>query len=202
MHYSILQLLLAAGVAGGILDDFPTTIVKPEVAAERVASCGIGTPKPTFNQTLQEDVIEISGIESASDGQLRCVASASLETYYYVVLPAALNEKYQAIYWAISKERDLANARRWLEERGLSAKLPTYDPNNSDEMTFVRKLEAMCGAKAEGAIKPLKGFGTFSEGVLSSGRLDKHTWWCLINGAAVSGYPFGFIGNEQYSTDR
>lgn len=201
MFYSFLQLVLAAGVAGRVPIDVPTTLIKPEAAAERVAACKIGTASPTFDKTLQEEVIEIAGVTSASEEQLRCVALVSLETYYYVVMPSPLNETYQSLYWKISKERDLVNSRRWLEEKGLLSQLPSYDPNSSDELTFVRELEAVCGTKAEGAIKPLNGFGTFNMDVVSSGRLDNDTWWCLINGAAASGYPFGFIGNEQYSTD-
>jgi len=110
----------------------------------------------------------------------------------------------------MSRERDKTNARAWLEKRGLLSRLPAYDPKRSDETTFARTLETICGPKATGTLKPMGGVVTFKEGVFgtfgreanSAGKLNDQTLWCLINAASASGYPLGIIGNEAYQNER
>lgn len=192
--------LIAAAVAGSVPAnplDIPLELVKPEIAAAQVAACGMKDVRSKFEDTLQEDVIQV-GDMSASEEQLRCVARASLDSRYYVLFPLPVEQDYQILYQRLSDEKDKVDARAWLEKRGLLSRLPVYAPEHSDEAAFVHALEAMCGPNATGTIKIMHGMGTFEEKAVSSGKLNQETFWCLINGAVASGYPFGFIGNEQY----
>ncbi len=203
----ILTLMVAAvqSATGGPFDA-RVELVKPQTAAQRVAACGFKSVRSRFDGELQEDVVEVMNVASASTKQLRCAAVASLDTHYYVIFPAPVYQTYETLYWRQSRERDKADARAWLDKRDLLSRLPTYDPKRSDETAFAHTLEALCGPKAAGTLKPMHGMATFEDGALGTiakdgftkGKLDEETMWCLVNAAAASGYPLGFIGNEYY----
>jgi hypothetical protein len=204
----ILTLMVSASAvpAPGVSFHAPMVFVKPEVAAARVAACGFKNVHSKFDDELQEDVVAVVDVSSASAEQLRCTALASLDTHYYVVFPAPVYQTYETLYWRISRERDKADARAWLDKRGLLSRLPTYDPKRSDEAAFANALEGLCGPRAAGTLQPMHGMATFKDGALGTlgksgftrGKLDEETMWCLINAAAASGYPLGFIGNDYY----
>jgi hypothetical protein len=198
---ALLLLMTAIDDARGSPTDALPVLVKPEVAVARVATCGLGTAKAAFDAVMQEEVVSITGVASASDEQLECVARASLDTFYYVTVPRPIEDAYRSRYFDLSRERGLQLAREWLQQRGLLERLPAYNQQKSDEPAFIRQLETLCGPKAEGAVKSLGGMGTFNLDVLASRPLDEETHWCLVNAAIASGYPFGFIGNEQYGTE-
>lgn len=197
-----------SGAKVGFISEPPSTapkpieLVTPDVAASRVAACGFSTVRPRFDDLLQEDVIEVAGVISASDEQLRCAALASLSSHYYVVFPDTVERTYQPLYWRLAREQGKADARAWLEKRGLLSRLPMFDPQRSDENAFARALETLCGPKAAGTLQPMKGMATFKSDALASGRLDDETLWCLTNAAEASGYPLGFIGNEANQQNR
>ncbi len=184
--------------------------MKPEVAAVQVAACGFKSVRPKFDNTLQEDVVEVLDAAPVSTKQLRCVALVSLQVNYYVTFPTPMDEIYQTLYWRISRERDKTDARAWLKKRGLLSFLTTYDPKRYDEATFARTLEKLCGPKAAGVLKPMRGMATFKERALGNfdngkyltGQLDDETLSCLVNAASASGYSLGFIGNEAYQRVR
>jgi hypothetical protein len=206
----MLMVAAAAQPATAAPFDVPSELVKPEVAAQRVVACGFKNVRSKFDGELQEDVVEVANVATASAEQLRCAALASLNTHYYVIFPATVYHSYETLYWRMSRERDKAGARAWLAKRGLLAQLPSYDPKHSDETLFAHTLEALCGPKAAGTLQPMHGMATFKNGALgtfdksgfTSGKLDEETMWCLINAAAASGYPLGFIGNEAYQQHR
>lgn len=185
-----------AGASGNPMA-VPFELVKPEIAAANVADCGFSNVRPTFDETLQEDVVEVRGVSSASEEQLRCVALTSLQTDYYVVFLSSVEETYQPLYWNLSRERGKAEASAWLETRGLLSRLPTYDPKRSDDTNVARAIEGLCGPKAAGTLQPIEGMATFSE-ALAGGNMDEETFLCLVNAAEVSGYPLGFVGKEDY----
>jgi hypothetical protein len=205
-----LALTTLAPPAPGALFDGPVDVVKPEIAAARVAACGFKSVRPIFDETLQETVVHVSDLGPASTMQLQCVARASLHSHYYVTFPEPTEQTYQALYWRMSRERDKADAKAWLERRGLLSRLPVYDPKRSDEAAFARSLEKLCGPQATGTLKPMGGMATFEEGALggfekgeqSAGKLDEVTFWCLVNAASASGYSVGFIGTETHRQKR
>ena len=203
-------LALLAGAAGPPASsgpfDTPIVLIKPEAAAARVAACGFKSVGSKFDDELQENVVEVRDVAVASTEQLRCTAVASLDTHYYVTFPAPVYQSYETLYWRLSRERDKADARAWLEKQGLLLRLPTYDPKHSDEAVFAHTLEGLCGPKAAGTLQPMHGMATFKDGALGTfgkggftrGKLDEETMWCLVNAASASGYPLGFVGNEYY----
>ena len=176
--------------------DTPPVLVRSEIAIQKITACGFKKVDSKFDDTLQEDVIEVLDDVSISDEQLRCAALVSLSSSYYVTFPATTEKAYQPLYWSLSREQGKADAKAWLDKRGLLSRLPTYDPKQSNNSAFVRSLENLCGPKASGTLKVLNGMATFSDSALATGALDEETLWCLTNAAAASGYPLGFIGNE------
>lgn len=172
------------------------------MTAAQVATCGFRHASPTFDKTVQENVIRVEHVSSASEAQLRCVAHVSLDTHYYVVFPKKIENVYQSLYWSMARQRDKTDARAWLEKRGLLSRLPTYDPKLSDEITFAHSLEDLCGPRAGGALKPMHGWAIIQESALSAGKLEDDTLQCLVAAAQASGYGLGFVGNEQYERPR
>lgn len=207
---ALLLTIAAAPPAPGNPTDGPADPAKPQLAAERVAACGFSNVRPKFDDQLQEDVVEVQSVTSASAEQLRCAALAALDSHYYVWFPGPVDAAYQAIYWRMSDERYKAEAREWLEKRGLLSRLPRYDPKRSDDVAFTHALEMLCGPKAAGTLQPMHGMATFKQGALGTldahgfveGPLDAETMSCLSKAAAVSGYLLGFIGNEAYRKSR
>ncbi|WP_324750289.1 hypothetical protein SH591_01965 [Sphingomonas sp. LY54] len=204
-----LILMLMAGAAGalapGIPSDGPLVLVQPQVAVARVADCGFNSVQSRFDDDLQQEVVEVLDVSSATPEQLRCTVIASLNSHYYVLFPAPLSEAYQSLYWRISHEAEQADARAWLEKRGLLSQLPPYDPERSDEAVFVHTLEGLCGPAATGMLQAVGGMATLEEasgriekGSVAQGKLDDETMSCLVNAAVASGYPLGFTGNEAY----
>jgi hypothetical protein len=184
----------------------PAVLVNPRAAARRVAACGFKSVRPRFDDELQEAVVEVRKAGFASAKQLRCTAAASLDTHYYVIFPPPMYRAYERLYWRMSNERDKADARAWLDKRGLLSRLPTYEPKHSDEAVFAQRLEALCGPRAAGTLQPMHGMATFKKDALGTmekdrfteGKLDDETMRCLVNAAAASDFPLGFIGNEAY----
>lgn len=185
----------------------PFELVTPKVAVQRVVACGFKNVRAKFDGELQEVVIGVTNVTTASAEQLRCTAVASLDTHYYVIFPAPVYQSYETLYSRMSRERDKADAISWLAKRNLLSRLPTYDPRRSGETAFAHTLEALCGQKAAGTLKPMHGMATFGDGVLGTiakggftkGKLDDETMSCIFNAAAASGYPLGFIGNEYFA---
>jgi hypothetical protein len=178
-------------------------VVQPAEAASQVAACGFKDVRSSLeDDTLEDDFIRVLGVTAATEGQLRCVANASLRTHYYVVFQEPLDSIYQPRYWRLSEQRELADARAWLQKRGLLSRLPALNPKTSDASVVGRALEALCGPKAVGTLRPMKGFTTLSNDALTSGKLDEDTFTCLLNVTKASGYPLGFIGNEAHTKDH
>jgi hypothetical protein len=197
---SAFALLFAAAVAP--LLDPPPAPVMPDVAAERVRACGFKNVAVKRDPTLQEDVLVVSGVTQASDEQLRCSAKASLSSDYFVQFPESVNASYEPIYVTMRKERDRADARSWLDHRGMLSRLPQYDRGKTDDLQFAHQLESLCGPKAAGAFVQQGQFVTLKMGTLEHPALDDDTLWCLINAASASDFPLGFVGNEYHAGEE
>jgi len=188
-------LLWAAAVPGVGVSRLP---VSREVAVERLKACGFAQVAVRDDRELQEDVLTVSHVTQASQRQLTCAAKVSLWSVTYVQFPEPLNQKYQRLYWRMAEEKDRRDARAWLQRRGLLAKLPTYAKGRTDDLTFGRKVEALCGPKAKGAFARDHGMMTIRMGTIEHPSLDDETFKCLINVSSAAGFKWGFVGNEYY----
>lgn len=192
------KLMLSALAAGALPEppDGPAALVTPEVAVQRVAACGFKNVRSRFDDLLRQDVIEVADFASATEKQLRCAAGASLSSRYSVIFPHAVQQGYAPLYWRLQGEQQRADAKAWLEKKGLLSRLPVYDPKRTDSAAFVRSLEALCGPGAAGALTPMAGMAVFKPEALSIGRMDDEALQCLSSAAAAADFPLGVIGNE------
>lgn len=193
-------LLLAAGATR--MFDVPRELVRPEEAVRRVKACGFEKVTVKGDATLQEDVILVSGVSSASTEKLRCVAKASLDTVYYVEFPGQLNDAYWRIYQRVSDDAGRREARAWLERRGLLARLPTYKKGVEDDLVFARRLEELCGPNAKGVFIRDHGIISMKLGTPEKPSFDDDTFVCLSYAAGASGLPVYFIGNAYLPDDK
>jgi hypothetical protein len=176
-------------------------IPAPEEAAARLRQCGFETVAVTFDALLQEEVLTVSGIETASDELIDCGARVSIETYYYLSLPDGLQERYWAAYWPLSEEKGREMSLAWLSDRGLLDHVPKYDPSAMDDAAYARRLERLCGPLAEGALASEYGPHSTSPAWADDKRDDFEAMgtaaFCLISAGAVSGFKIYLIGNEK-----
>lgn len=174
--------------------------VRPEMAIKRLSACGFHEIHIRYDQTFQEDVIEIRDGDEATDEALGCAARTSIATIYYVSMPDALQPRYDAIYQRLSVEDDIATARKWFARRGMLARLPRYDKSQDDDEAFAKRLEQYCGIRAKGALQSELGPHAISQAWLNQQlhRPDKGTdiVKCLTNGATATGFSIGFTGKE------
>jgi hypothetical protein len=182
------------------LIDLSKLIAKPEIVVARVKACGFSNVTVGPDRVLQDDVIEVSGVATASEQQMRCVAEASISSIYYVQFPEPLNQRYQHTYWRLAEEQDRRDARAWFEARRLLTKVPEYEAGKTDDLRFARKLEALCGPKASGSFVREHGHVTLKMGTFDHPAIDEATFTCLTRASAASGFPMGLVGNEYYQT--
>jgi hypothetical protein len=194
----LFDLLLAVAVGPPV--DVP--ILNPRAAAAHVRACGLRHVRVKSDPDLEEDVVEVSHVSTATDVQLRCVAQQSLAWGTYVEFPERLNQTYQKVYFEIADAAARIHARVWLDRRGLLAKLPTYVKGQTDDLTFARRLEGLCGPQARGAYVRDHGRVILKPGNPEQPAIDNGTFECLLNATTASGFPMSFVGNEYYSKPR
>lgn len=176
----------------------PHARVRPEVAIRQVKACGFRDVTAKEDQELQEEVLLVSGVTTASTQQLRCVAKASLRTVYFVEFPRSLYAAYQRVFDQLGDEQAKFDARVWLSRQGLLHKLPVYRQGKVDDLLFARKLESLCGPKATGVFVRKSGMVTMDLGTPEKPTIDSGTFVCLTYAANAAGFPLGFVGNEYY----
>ena len=172
--------------------------ITAEVAAERISQCGLGPVTIRYDELLQSEVLAAALATSVTDDQLACADKAA--SYYDLELPAAVQLRYDAIRQERFAAHHLAQAKSWLSDRGLLERVPKYEPGVTDDETFTRQLEDLCGPRAKGAFQSRYGFHAISpDWVLRSLQpieRGAEVLDCLTNMAAVAGYKVYFIGNE------
>lgn len=168
----------------------------PEVAAEQITRCGAGAVDIRYDDLLQSYVL---AIRDAAEAQLPCIEKAA--GYHDVELPPELQKGFDEIratkYSLVYRERAVA----WLTARGLLDKVPKFRAGETDEVAFSRKLEALCGPAAQGALQSEYGPGIISPEWLRKIPLppraeDDEAISCLMAAASVGGIELGLIGNE------
>lgn len=196
---TIAALLFAS--TSGPLDNIER--ITPEVAVERVAKCGFGPVTIRYEDWLQSHILKVANASSATEEQLVCIDRAA--SYYDVELPPNVQPRFNAIREARWSAVFLAEARQWLSTRGLLGKVPKYVEGTTDEATFTREVEKLCGPRAQGAFQSQYGFHALSPDWAKKlgmpPKAEEHeAFSCLMNVTTVAGFNVGFIGNEAYVT--
>ena len=133
-----------------------------------------------------------------SDEQLACIDRAA--SYYKTELRPSIQPRFDAIRNARIAARLKTEAREWLENRKLLERLPSYKLGVTDDVTFTREIEGLCGPEAAGAFQGQFGFHTFDPewgSRLKFGENDNNGLACLLNVAWATDFPIGFVGNEM-----
>ena len=192
MHAPVI-LIAATQLSASLSNAYPR--ITPQVAAERVADCGMGAV--TVRSDAELDVLVVAGSAPVSDQQLACIDKAA--SFYDVELPPSAQSRFNAIREARSAALMASDARAWLKAHGLLGRLPRYEPGVTDDEVVGRKIEKLC--RADGALRSRQGPHALSpewtvrhasDAGSKDGPLD-----CLLNVTRATGFKMGFIGNEQ-----
>ncbi|WP_145923378.1 hypothetical protein [Sphingopyxis macrogoltabida] len=172
--------------------------ISPEDAARQITECGAGAVDIRYDDLLQSHILTV---HDATEGQLQCIEKAA--GYYDIELPPELQKRFSEIraakYSAVYREQAVA----WLSKRGLLNKVPKYRAGETNEATFARELEAICGPAAKGALQSRYGPRTISPEWVKKMPLpfrpqDAEAMSCLMAAASVAGWDLGIIGNEAF----
>jgi hypothetical protein len=143
-------------------------------------------------------VVEVSGVSDVPEPKLRCVAKVELATVRFVKFPGPVDVAYHRILDRLGDEQERLEARAWLRKRGLLAKLPVYRKGKTNDVTFARELESVCGTEASGEIAIKRGAViALKPPSISSNAIDEQTFECLLAASYASGLAVGFMGHEQ-----
>ena len=174
----------------------------PQEAAQRFTQCGLGPITIRWNDadTGGEDVLVATGVNLATDDQLRCADKAV--GYYTIELPPEIERRFTALREARLAPVFQAKARSWLSSQGLLNRLPVYQKGVTDDGVFTRQIETLCGPHAKGAFQSKFGFHALSpdwvKRELDPPERGEQVLTCLMNSTTAAGYVFGFIGNDYY----
>jgi hypothetical protein len=180
--------------------------VTAQVVAKRVSDCGVGPVTIRFDELEQSEILTAASASGATDEQLSCADKAA--SHYTLELPAGPQARYDAIRNERYSTKFLTEARTWLSDRGLLERVPPYEAGITDDAAFTRDIENLCGPRAKGAFQSEYGFHAISPNwvkrslTLPPDKEGTDALACIMNMARVSGYEFGFIGNEAFATER
>jgi hypothetical protein len=177
-----------------------------------VEACGLSPADVTitYEDWLQSEQILVKS-KSLSDEQLRCLSSIERASPHPIVVIANADLTKRNI--ELQHERDRADAKQWLRERGLFDSLPEYDPKSETVPEFAKRMERFCGIKP-GSVLTLHELGVltfkpeWAETQLRGGvKLGHDKFWCLMHSLSASnleehGVRFAIIGNEAYSNEE
>jgi hypothetical protein len=172
----------------------------PEVAAERMAKCGLGPVAISYDPVLESHVLTPAKADAASDDQLACIDKAA--GHHDVALPPAVQARFDAMQEARWAAVFRSEARAWLSARGMLERVPEYVPGTTDDTAFARKVEVLCGPRAQGALQSEHGPHVLSPDWIRKGvpptPEDTEAFGCVLNVIAVAGFKVAFVGNEAF----
>ena len=190
-----LILIAAAQMSASLLNAYDR--ITPQVAAQRVSGCGVGTVSVRSDAELNADVLVVSEAAPIPDQQLACIDKAA--SFYDVELPPSAQPRFNAIREGRSAALMAAEARKWLKAHNLLDRLPKYDPGVTDDAAFGRKVEKLCSA--DGALQSRYGPHALSPAWAmhraTNAPIEDGPLACLLNVTWATGFKMGFIGNEQ-----
>jgi hypothetical protein len=190
-------LLLAAGRAEAM-----PALPNPGETARLVAACGFPTRdlEVRDDPLLQEDVLAVrAGAPPPSEGQLACAARASLATSVEVEFESArVRTRYVRTHSLLSRAKDLAESRAWVDQRGLLARLPAWNGKPETLAEAGAGLERLCGLEPGSLLVVRFGILTIPAERFDPAQMTSDELLCLTRAADAAAIPFGFIGNEAY----
>jgi hypothetical protein len=183
-----------------------------EQARRAVILCGLPSRSVSvrYEPDLQEDVVWVAlRTGSLMERQLRCIASASLKTTYYVNFSdPAVQKRYDALFFQMESAAETVRSRDWLRERHLLAKLPL--PQKGMPLSnYAEAVEAFCGirrgtflvARDERSITFTKdGLGKLTPRGIENAAASEAQFECVMAATSAAdlrarGVFFGFVGN-------
>ena len=196
MSTLVISLLLLAAAADAPPDVEPGT---PDEALAQLKGCGFSEVSTRYEDDQQDNVLVIADA-SATDGQLECAARVHVESGYWTEVPEALRTRYFAHFDRLSAEASKQWALRELEARGELDRLPVYEAGKTNDAEFARKLEKLCGGKAQGMLQSEYGPHAISPawpGDRVDFRQTSEALGCVMRFSAAAGFSLGLIGNEK-----
>ena len=146
------MLLLAAGVnmsnPDPALAEGYEHLTYQEVT-DRLSACGVKQISISFDEELQDDVIQI-GDTDLSDSQLRCIVHATHKTFYNVELQGPFLGSYYEIREELAWPETKARLEAFFAERPHLGPPPQRIDGESDD-DLAQRIELFCGPKAKGA---------------------------------------------------
>lgn len=199
----LLALALSTTSASGLIDNIER--ITPETAARRAEQCGLGRVTVRYEEELQAEILTISDAAAASEDQLNCLDKAT--AWHDVALPPIVQLRFNAIREARASAFMVDEARKWLSARGLMKRVPKYVKGTSDDASFTRDVEVLCGARARGAFQSEYGFHALNPNWMKSITRppkpeEEEAFACVLNVTTAAGFQVGFIGNEAYRTAK
>ena len=190
---------LAFGIAAAAGPFDGVERITPEQAVQRAAECGLGPVKVRYEELFQSDVLTLASVGSATDDQLACLDRA-VGWGNMVELPDGVQTRFDALRNARAGAILGEHARTWLAGRGLLDRVPSYVAGTTDEATFTRAVETLCGSHARGAFQSEFGPHVLSPDWLKRIGLppsseDEEGFDCVTNVAFLAGFDIGFVGN-------
>jgi hypothetical protein len=148
------------------------------------------------------------GARKLADRQISCLMASEHVAPYPIL--RFTDRDVSRRYYELGEIENRKEARRWLEQRGILAKLPLFDPAVENVSGYTAKLERFCRLKPGSALKLIRpGLLTVKDEWVKAqfgarpqpDENDKFT--CLIKSLSASnlkehGVEFGFIGHEAY----
>lgn len=171
--------------------------IAPQVAAKRIADCGVGAVTVRSDAGLDGDVLIVGGSAPLSDQQLVCINKAA--DFYDVELPSSAQHRFNAIREAHSVASMTSEARKWLKAHDLLDQMPKYEAGVTDDAAFRHEVDKLC--RADGALRSSYDPHTLSSAWIiqhvSDAGLEDGPLACLLNVARATGFKMSFIGNKQ-----
>lgn len=174
--------------------------ITAQEAAKRFAQCGLGPATIRWNDPDSggEDILVAMDVKSASDEQLRCADKAV--SYYTLELPPEIENRFLTLQQDRLAAVFRAQARAWLAVHKLLDRVPSYKRGVTDDATFTRHVESLCGPRTKGAFQSAYGFHVLSpdwvKRELPVSKRSAEAFECLTNVTTAAGFEFGLIGNE------
>jgi len=193
-----MMFILAALLAAQAISPMPGAyeLITPKVAAARIVRCGVGPVTVRSDEAIDEDVLVVVAKRAITDEQIACIARAA--SFYDVDLPRDAQPRLDAITRAKSAALVKVEGRRWLTTHHLLGKLPQYEAGVTDDDSFARSVEELCGAS--GPLHSQFGVHTLNPAWANQQKgppEEDGPFACVINAALASGFEFAVIGNEQ-----